>query len=235
MTFCFPEKAQTGHHEEIHHHQHLQSNQSYSSKRDKKKDKHKKPKVSVTSSNFYVESPLTTDDVEEMKARAQQNKLFVYIKIPEVPICVSYKGEREKNKIVDVANFLLHLPTIEYHNVTFTWHDLLLSVKTQIKDSLISQAIKQKLSMRHSPLLSSGSRMSRAGSIASLDLSMSSASSSVGSVGGSVHGASGSGKGTSKDHLLANFHADDERKAELLLGLHKLMPKRGGVGKKDAM
>ena len=44
-----------------------------------------------------------------MKARAQQNKLFVYIKIPEVPICVSYKGEKDKNKILDVANFRLQV------------------------------------------------------------------------------------------------------------------------------
>jgi hypothetical protein len=40
-----------------------------------------------------------------------QNKLFVYIKIPEVPINVSYKGEKEKNKILDVANFLLQVNT----------------------------------------------------------------------------------------------------------------------------
>ena len=56
-----------------------------------------------------MESPLNQDDVEEMKVRAQQNKLFVYIKIPEVPICVSYKGEKEKNKILDVANFRLQV------------------------------------------------------------------------------------------------------------------------------
>ena len=43
-------------------------------------------------SNFYVASPLCQDDVEQMKERAQKNKLFVYIKIPEVPINVSFKG-----------------------------------------------------------------------------------------------------------------------------------------------
>ena len=41
------------------------------------------------------------------------------------------------------------VPTIEYHNMTWTWLDLLLAVKSQIKDSLLSQAIKQKLSLRH--------------------------------------------------------------------------------------
>ena len=56
-----------------------------------------------------MESPLNKDDVEEMKVRAMQNKLFVYIKIPEVPICVSYKGQKEKNNILDVANFRLQV------------------------------------------------------------------------------------------------------------------------------
>ena len=44
-----------------------------------------------------------------MKVRAMQNKLFVYIKIPEVPICVSYKGQKEKNNILDVASFRLQV------------------------------------------------------------------------------------------------------------------------------
>jgi hypothetical protein len=80
--------------------------------KDKKKkggNKNKKGASGSGAANFYVESPLNKDDVEEMKVRAQQNKLFVYIKIPEVPINVSYKGEKEKNKILDVANFLLQV------------------------------------------------------------------------------------------------------------------------------
>lgn len=109
MAFCFPEKASSS---SADHHLYGSDNDLMSSK-DKKKLKAKgltgssggaKPKAS-----FYVESPLNKDDVEEMKVRAQQNKLFVYIKIPEVPICVSYKGEKEKNKILDVANFRLQV------------------------------------------------------------------------------------------------------------------------------
>ena len=98
MTFCFPEK---------------QSDLALTSAEETSyKDKKKKSGQNKNSkkANFYVESPLTKDDdVEEMKVRAQQNKLFVYIKIPEVPICVSYKGEKEKNKILDVANFRLQV------------------------------------------------------------------------------------------------------------------------------
>lgn len=112
------------------------------------KDKKKATLSSKKSSNFYVDVPLCKDDVELMKERAQQNKLFVYIKIPEVPITVSFKSEKEKNKILDVSGFLLQVPTIEYHNVTWTWLDFLMAVKSRTKDSLVSQAIKQKLSMR---------------------------------------------------------------------------------------
>ena len=79
-----------------------------------------------------------------MKERAEKNKLFIYIKIPEVPIKVSYKGEKEKNQIMDVADFHLQVPTLEYHNVTWTWLDLLLAVKSRTKESLVTQAIKQK-------------------------------------------------------------------------------------------
>ena len=56
---------------------------------------------------------------------------------------------------MDVSNFLLQVPTIEYHNVTWTWFDLLLAVKSRTKDSLISQAIKQKLSIIRSSATSS--------------------------------------------------------------------------------
>merc|ERR1711981_691187 len=141
-------------------------------KKEKKKDKDK------NQASFYVESPLAKDDIEEMKTRAQKNKLFVYIKIPEVPIRVSYKGERDKNKITDFSNFLLQLPTIEYHNMTWTWLDFANAVKKQTKDSLAFQAVKQKLSLRsnvsgpHSLLsvsgrVTGGSTMSLNSSIAS--------------------------------------------------------------------
>lgn len=113
MAFCFPEKAAdssgtSGAAEE------QQLTWAKDRKKANKTKDHKKANKanaasSSSSTNFYVESPLNKDDVEEMKVRAQQNKLFVYIKIPEVPICVSYKGEKEKNKILDVANFRLQV------------------------------------------------------------------------------------------------------------------------------
>lgn len=101
-------------------------------------------KKSHKESSFYVS--LQKDDVEIMKQRAEQNKLFVYIKIPELPVKVSYKGKKEKN-IEDVNNFHLVVPTLEYHNVTWTWLDFLMAMKQDSKSALLSQAIKHKLNL----------------------------------------------------------------------------------------
>ena len=73
----------------------------------------------------------------ESSSTPRTNSLLLCVS--EVPICVSYKGEKEKNKILDVASFLLQVPTIEYHRVHWTWLDLLLAVKSRVRESLISQ------------------------------------------------------------------------------------------------
>ncbi|KAK0160967.1 hypothetical protein PV328_008311 [Microctonus aethiopoides] len=97
-------------------------------------------------SAFYV--PMERrDDVEKMKERADKNKLFIYIKIPEVPVRVSYKGNKDKN-LEDVRDFALVIPTLEYHNVTWTWLDLLLAMKSDSRRVILSQAIKQKLQIK---------------------------------------------------------------------------------------
>lgn len=70
--------------------------------------------------------------------RAEQNKLFVYIKIPELPVRVSYKGKKEKN-LEDVTMVRLVIPTLEYHNVTWTWLDFLMAIKQDSKSALLSQ------------------------------------------------------------------------------------------------
>ena len=105
-----------------------------------RKQRKKAKKLKGANTSFYVACPDTDkDDVEKMKDRAERNKLFIYIKIPEVPIIVSYKGLKEKNQITDLADFHLQLPTFEYHNVTWTWLDLLLAVKKGSRDSLLTQ------------------------------------------------------------------------------------------------
>ncbi|XP_058805315.1 protein hobbit isoform X2 [Phymastichus coffea] len=104
------------------------------------------PQVSQRDSSFYV--PIERrEDVEKMKERADKNKLFIYIKIPEVPVRVSYKGNKEKN-LEDVRDIALVIPTLEYHNVTWTWLDLLLAMKSDSRRVILSQAIKQKLQIK---------------------------------------------------------------------------------------
>lgn len=106
-----------------------------------------KKKAKDSNSNFYVKRDnKDKDDVEKMKERAEKNKLFIYIKIPEVPVRVSYKGSKEKN-LEDVRDLPLVLPTLEYHNVTWTWLDLLLATKNDTRRVILSQAIRQKLQL----------------------------------------------------------------------------------------
>ncbi|XP_066979648.1 LOW QUALITY PROTEIN: protein hobbit [Macrobrachium rosenbergii] len=135
MKFCFPDNATE---------EELSGEGGTSSKGSKK---HASLRKSHKESNFYV-SLQDKDDVEIMKQRAEQNKLFVYIKIPELPVKVSYKGKKEKN-LEDVSNFRLVIPTLEYHNVTWTWLDFLMAMKQDSKSALLSQAIKHKLNLAH--------------------------------------------------------------------------------------
>lgn len=70
--------------------------------------------------------------------RAEKNQTFLYIKIPEVPLRLSYKGEKEKN-LEDLNECSLVLPTIELHNRTCTWLDLLMVIKNDARKVLLSQ------------------------------------------------------------------------------------------------
>ncbi len=64
--------------------------------------------------------------------------MFLYIKVPEVSVFVSYKGEKEKN-IEDVEAFRLIFPLMEYHDRTWTWLDMALAVKQRSKRVLLQQ------------------------------------------------------------------------------------------------
>lgn len=96
------------------------------------------------------------DDIEKMRERASKNHTFVYVKIPGIPIRVSYKGKKQKN-VTDLKNISLTLPTYEYHNATWTWLDLLMAVKNDSKHTVIKQALKQKMKIRPSALWSKSS------------------------------------------------------------------------------
>ncbi|CAG9812625.1 unnamed protein product [Phaedon cochleariae] len=133
MKFCFPERES----ENIEYND--RASEDGDSEQKGKKNKSKRNR----DSNFYVH----IDDVEKMKERAEQNKLFVYIKIPEVPVKVSYKGNKEKN-LEDLREYSLIIPTLEYHNMTWTWLDLLMAIRNDSKRVILSQAIKQKLKIK---------------------------------------------------------------------------------------
>ncbi|CAL8115614.1 unnamed protein product [Orchesella dallaii] len=106
--------------------------------------KGKKARIKRKESKFYVAMNNEKDDVEKMKERAERNMLFICVKIPEVPVRVSYKGEKDKN-IEDVHDVHVIIPTLEYNNITWTWLDFLIAVRNHSKRVLLSQALKQKL------------------------------------------------------------------------------------------
>ena len=84
--------------------------------------------------------------------------------------------------------------------MTWTWLDLLLAVKSRIKDSLLSQAIKQKLSLKHRVGPSVGSMVSSTSTTSTVS--------------------------TSSTNDSANASAnDDEEKAKLLLGARHIVAK----------
>lgn len=91
------------------------------------------------------------EDIEKMRERAAKNHTFVYVKIPGIPIKVSYKGKKQKS-VTDLKNMSLTLPTYEYHNSTWTWLDLLMAVKNDSKHTVIKQALKQKMKIRPSSI-----------------------------------------------------------------------------------
>ena len=55
---------------------------------------------------------------------------------------VPFQGEKDKN-IEDAYDLSLLLPTLEYHNETWTWLDFLLAVKKDSKRILIQQVCSQ--------------------------------------------------------------------------------------------
>lgn len=58
------------------------------------------------------------------------DKLIVFVLIRQ--------GEKDRN-IIDVHDFSLVIPTLEYHNRTWTWHDLLMAMKKDCINVLVSQ------------------------------------------------------------------------------------------------
>ncbi|VDO62350.1 unnamed protein product [Heligmosomoides polygyrus] len=97
-------------------------------------------------SNKSGKQPLEVEltDIDKMRERADNNNFFVYIKIPEVPFVVSYKGNKDKN-IEDVDRFSFLFPLCEFHERNWTWLDVALAVKQRCKRVLLQQFMRQKL------------------------------------------------------------------------------------------
>ncbi|KAM4796619.1 bridge-like lipid transfer protein family member 2 [Rhinophrynus dorsalis] len=95
--------------------------------------------------SFRKAPELPVDDLDKMKERAAMNNSFIYIKIPQVPLCVSYKGEKNS---VDWGDLTLVLPCLEYHNNTWTWLDFAMAVKRDSRKALVAQVIKEKLRLK---------------------------------------------------------------------------------------
>ncbi|KAK4224768.1 mitochondrial protein from FMP27-domain-containing protein [Podospora fimiseda] len=83
------------------------------------------------------DKPKQSDDLTKMIDRASNYMTFSYIKMPSVVLCVSYKGKGERN-FEDVHDFVFRLPTIEYHNKTWSNLDLALALKSRVIKALIS-------------------------------------------------------------------------------------------------
>ena len=83
---------------------------------------------------IQVEKKKAVTELKQMQARATENRSFIYIKVPSVLHCLTYRGLREKN-LEDLNMFEFNLPTLEYRNKTWTWFDFVNAVK---KDAMIA-------------------------------------------------------------------------------------------------
>ncbi|QSL64829.1 hypothetical protein MERGE_002133 [Pneumocystis wakefieldiae] len=92
------------------------------------------------------------DDLNQMVLRANNNMTLLYVKVPSLILCLSYKGPRKKN-IEDLNDFVFCIPTIEYRNKTWSYLDLVLHIKKEIIKAIIGHTgslVKDKFIQRRS-------------------------------------------------------------------------------------
>ncbi|RCI07326.1 hypothetical protein CU098_003728 [Rhizopus stolonifer] len=120
-----------------------QSSLSQSSKQSKKQKKQNLQKIPKSK---------TSDDLTVMKKRASSNCTFILVKIPGARHCLSYQGPKDKN-IEDLRDFAFEQPTLEFRNETWSWFELMSSVKKDfMKAALLHNStalLKEKLLRRH--------------------------------------------------------------------------------------
>ena len=71
----------------------------------------------------------------------------IFQKLPLIYFWLFLKGTKER-KIGDFENAHISFPTLEYRNLTCSWHDLVLAIKSDVKTVLLSQAIRQNINLR---------------------------------------------------------------------------------------
>ena len=81
------------------------------------------------------------DSIDLAFERAARNCMFVMIRIREVPIHVSYRGDKKKN-IEDIHNMHIVLPRVEIHNMTMTWRDLLNNIRSEVTKTIVKGQCK---------------------------------------------------------------------------------------------
>lgn len=182
------------------------------------------------------------DEIEKMRERASKNHTFVHVKIPGIPIKVSYKGKKQKN-VTDLKNLSLTLPTFEYHNALWTWLDLLMAVKNDSKHTVIKQALKQKMKIRPSSIWSKNSSSSQNQSGNNNNNNSSNSSGPNGNSlalppnhhdtvslstmdSNSSASTRDSMNNNERDRNYSDFPVTDEAKARLLLGPYAKSPKK---------
>ncbi|KAH6565211.1 hypothetical protein BASA62_007446 [Batrachochytrium salamandrivorans] len=94
-------------------------------------------------------------ELRQMQARASENRSFIYIKLPGVLHCLSYRGLKEKN-LEDLHMFEFYLPTLEYRNKTWTWYDFVNAVKRDTMRAALANTgalVREKLFVKRKATL----------------------------------------------------------------------------------
>ena len=79
----------------------------------------------------------SADDVSQMVARASNYMTLAHVKLNSFVICLSYKGQRDRN-LEDLHDFVFRMPPLEYRNKTWSNLDLALHLKKDVIRALIS-------------------------------------------------------------------------------------------------
>ena len=98
------------------------------------------------------------NQILEMQLRAERNRSFIYIKVPGIQHCISYKGPKETN-FEDLQNFVVQLPTLEYRNRTWSWYDFLNALKKDALRAALANTgslLKEKLFVRKPVTMEAG-------------------------------------------------------------------------------